>query len=480
MSLTILGLGPGAWEHLTLEAQAVLMQAQELYLRTIRHPTAERLPKHLKVFSFDHLYEAGPTFEAVYQAIIQEVLRLASRPGGVIYAVPGHPLVGEATVQALLPQARERGIPVRLISGLSFLDTALAALELDPLAEGVQVVDALEPKIDPTMPAIVAQVYDQRTASAVKLALLEMYPPEHRVTLVVAAGIPEQEKVVNLPLHELDRRPSFDHLTCLYLPPIKVEDNLGSFAALQHIMARLRAPDGCPWDREQTHASIKRHLIEECYEVVEALDEKDPDKLCEELGDLLMQIVLHAQIAAEAGEFEMRDVLRGISAKLIRRHPHVFGDVTVSSAQEVAQNWEAIKQTEREEGVSLLASVPKEMPALAYSQAIQSRAAKVGFEWPDFQGVLDKLREELDELKKAHTEEERLHEFGDILASLVNVARWLKIDAEESLRLANQRFYRRFSHMEKLAQERGTPLNSLTLDELDALWNDAKRREKAG
>ena len=255
---------------------------------------------------------------------------------------------------------------------------------------------------------------------------------------------------------------------------MNIEENLGSFAALIEIIAKLRSPQGCPWDREQTHASIKGNLLEEAYEALEAIDEGDMGKLCEELGDLMMQIVLHAQMASEEKDFEISDVLRKINAKLIHRHPHVFGDANAEDAQQVIANWEALKQ---EEGKgSLLAGVPKGMPSLAYSQAIQRRASRVGFDWEEVEGIIEKLAEEVAEVKKATEHQQRVREFGDLLFTLVNIARRLDIDLEGALRQANERFYRRFSYMEQVCQERGIALSSLSLEEQDALWEEAKGR----
>lgn len=247
-----------------------------------------------------------------------------------------------------------------------------------------------------------------------------------------------------------------------------------SFAALIDIIARLRGPDGCPWDREQTHLSLKPTLVEECYEVLEAVDEEDDEKLCEELGDLLMQIALHAQIADDQGKFSIKDVLQGINTKLIRRHPHVFGEAKVSNSQEVILSWEALKQKER--GVTpLLAGLPKGMPALAYSQALQQRAARVGFDWKDINGVIEKLGEEVEELRQSANPEERAREFGDVLFALTNVARWLDVESEEALRMTNERFCRRFGYMEKHCLEQGIALSSLSLDQQNELWEDAKK-----
>ena len=248
---------------------------------------------------------------------------------------------------------------------------------------------------------------------------------------------------------------------------------MDSFDTLVDIIAKLRSPDGCPWDREQTHFSIKGNLLEETYEVLEAIDEGDMGKLCEELGDLLMQIVLHAQMAREDKDFEMRDVICSINTKLVHRHPHVFGDAEAKDAQQVIANWELLK---REEGKgSLLSGIPKEMPALAYSQAMQRRVARVGFDWADVQGVIEKLAEEVAELQKATEHQHRVREFGDLLFTLVNIARRLDIDLEAALRGTNERFYRRFGYMEEVCQQRGIQLSSLSLEEQDALWEEAKR-----
>jgi len=251
--------------------------------------------------------------------------------------------------------------------------------------------------------------------------------------------------------------------------------DLNKFGSLAVIIARLRGPNGCPWDREQTHASLRGNLLSECYEALEALDEGNTQKICEELGDLLLQIVLHAQIARDAGEFEISDVIRGISEKIVRRHPHVFGTATAKDAGEVMHNWEALKRQEREEGTSMLEGVPKDMPALGYAYEIQRRAARVGFDWEDTAGVLDKLAEEVREYREAENPEAREREFGDLLFTLVNLARREGTDPEAALRGANRRFYSRFAYMERLCRTRGLDLAKLSLEELDGLWEEAKQ-----
>lgn len=507
--IIVVGLGPGDPKKMTIEAWDILRRARKVYVRTLHHPTVRGLPEGLEVESFDWAYEQASSFDAAYSSIASRLMALAGEPGSgdVVYAVPGDPMVGEASVQLLQTAASEAGVEVAIVSGMSFLEPALAAVGVDPLAGGLQLADALafdtdgeaggsgrslmrlRPPLDPTIPAVVSQLYSREVASSVKLALLEVYPADHQVLMVRGAGL-QSQRVTRLPLHDIDRAGSaVDHLTLLYLPPIGLEEALTLFRALEWIIARLRSPEGCPWDREQTHQSLKPHLIEETYEVVEALDAGDPAKLAEELGDLLLQIVLHAEIAGEAGDFDMGDVIEGIAQKLIRRHPHVFAGLEVSGSGEVLRNWEEIKRQERRDageedehtggkGRSMLSGVPRAMPALSYAQEIQDRARRVGFDWENIEGVLEKLTEELDELRQARTKAERREELGDLLFSAVNLARWLGVNAEEALRATNAKFRRRFEAVEVAAEAEGRTLSELSLQELDRLWEAAKHLEQ--
>ena len=254
-----------------------------------------------------------------------------------------------------------------------------------------------------------------------------------------------------------------------------VPEDLGKFASFTDIIARLRAPDGCPWDREQTHQSLRVNLLSEAYEVLEALDGGDNAELCEELGDLLLQIVLHAQIARDEGAFDISDVIRGIATKIIGRHPHVFGDAEANSSKEVMVNWEALKKKEKPHRESMLEGVPKAMPALAYAYEIQRRVARVGFDWEDVDGVVDKLAEEVREIREARNGEELADEYGDLLFTLANIIRRDGIDPETALREANEKFYTRFAYMEKLCRERGKDIGKMSFREQNALWEEAKK-----
>ncbi len=479
MPITIVGLGPGSPDLLTLEAWKALQHASTVILRTARHPTVPGLPKGPHYRSLDDHYEQATDFEALYEEIAREVLALAAQGEDVLYAVPGHPLVAEATVTRILALAGEQGIPLRIVEGLSFIEPTLTLLGLDA-ADGLQIWDALavarmhHPPLNPDAPALLAQVYSQAVASDLKLTLMNQYPEEHPITLVHGAGT-DDAHLEMLPLYALDRSGQISHLTALYVPPVS---RLGSFESLQDTMAHLRAPDGCPWDREQTHESLRPYLLEEAYEVLEALDTGNVDALREELGDLLLQVVFHCQVAIDEGEFRMADVIEHINHKLIHRHPHVWGDTAVSGAADVIRNWEAIKKQERRDNgqqkASLLDGVSRALPALAQAYGYQERAARVGFDWDHIEPVVEKIGEEIAEIQTAEDPEARRREIGDLLFALVNWIRWMGVEPETALREANLRFYRRFRYIEQAAEEAGRSLAEMSLQEMDALWEQAK------
>ncbi|MCD6286616.1 MAG: nucleoside triphosphate pyrophosphohydrolase [Anaerolineae bacterium] len=480
--ITIVGLGPGDAGDLTRDAWQVLQEAGEVWLRTLHHPVVADLPAGLTLHAFDEVYERSDRFSEVYGEIVQQILTLSRREQGVVYAVPGHPLVGESTVTRLLAVAREDKVPVRIVGGLSFVEPALTALGLDAL-DGLQIIDALDllslnhPPLNPDQPALIAQVYSRAVASEVKLVLMNQYDDEHPTALIDGAGT-QSERVQHLPLYEIDRQVA-SPLTTLYVAPL---EGVASFEGFQGTIAKLRAPDGCPWDREQTHETLRTNLLEECYEVLEAIDEGSPEALSEELGDLLLQVVLHAQIAVEDGEFRMTDVISHIDAKLKRRHPHVWAGVDVSGVGDVVANWEVIKQQERAaKGAgerSLLDGIPRALPALAQAVAYSDRAARVGFDRIEGDGVWGDLPEtvaadlaRLLAVLEAHLASEgHASLMGDVLLVISDWARRQHIDPESALRGANQRFAQRFSMLETAARERGVALDDLSPEDIHRLW----------
>jgi tetrapyrrole methylase family protein/MazG family protein len=359
------------------------------------------------------------------------------------------------------------------------VDALLAAAGVDPGA-GVQVVSIGHlPAVafDPSLPLILLPVLDARP--------VEVLPGRHGragAYAVLGALYPRDHELLELPGRSAQRLDQLDDEGLAgrswLVPALDALANLASPHGMAAISARLRAPNGCPWDRRQTHRSLRPYLLEEAYETIDAIEEGTPGDLAEELGDLLLQIILHAQLAAEEGAFDLTDVYRSIAAKIVRRHPHVFGAVEVDGVEQVVANWETIKADERAErgkaDEGAFGGVARALPALPASREIQERASTLGWDWAAIEGVWEKVGEELDELRHAATEEERLHEMGDVLFALVNLARWMKLDPEEALRTANHRWVARYRRVEALASRRGVDLASLSLDEKDLLWDEVK------
>ena len=479
----IVGLGPGDPGLLTLSAWEALCQAEHVVLRTSSHKVAAYLrDKGIAYTTYDDLYEAKGSFGEVYDAIVVDLIQRASSSSRLVYAVPGHPLVAERTVESLIAEADKHNIDVEIIPGMSSVEAVYAALKVDP-AHGVAVIDALDPEmfVDPRVGLIITQVFSRLVAGDLKLKLLEVYPAEHSVVTVRHAGttgcIIRPTTLAELDHHE------FSYADTVFVPSCSVARHAGiELETLRVIMERLRSTTGCPWDREQTHSTLKPYLVEEAYEVLEAIDEKSSDKLAEELGDLILQVVFHATIAAEAGDFVLADSIRLINEKLIRRHPHVFGNVIVDNSDQVVDNWQKIKQEEKalDSDQSVLASVPKNLPALQQAYKVQERAKRVGFDWPSIDGALQKVQEELRELEVARQEgnKQSIHdELGDVLFSVVNVSRFLGVEPENSLRDSVGKFRRRFALVEKAAAQREIVLSECSLEELDNLWDEIKLTE---
>ncbi|GLH63886.1 nucleoside triphosphate pyrophosphohydrolase [Parageobacillus sp. G301] len=483
-TIYIFGLGAGDIEQLPLGVYRKLKTASPLFLRTKEHPVVAALEDEGVSFtSFDSIYEKHEQFEDVYEEMTAILLEQV-KERDIFYAVPGHPLVAEKTVQLLLEAERRKECRVVIEGGQSFLDALFTTLKIDPI-EGFQLIDATSFQGDEwqlTKHTIFCQVYDSFIASEVKLTLMEQLPDDYPVYIVTAAGSKE-EKVTKIPLYELDRAVTLNNLTSVYVPPVREEKLLyHRFETLRRVIATLRGPNGCPWDRKQTHESLKRYLLEETYELFEAIDENDDEHMIEELGDVLLQVMLHAQIGEDEGMFSIDDVIRGITEKMIRRHPHVFGDIIVENAEQVVENWQRIKEKEKKDSSnSLLDAVPKSLPNILKAYEFQKKAAKVGFDWDDVKPMWEKVEEEIAEFKREtlaeqNTRSRLISEFGDILFALINIARYYDINPEEALHSTNKKFYQRFSYIEAQARKRGVALTSLSLAELDRFWEEAKEK----
>lgn len=481
--LIIVGLGPGPAGLITTETLHILKSSPTVILRTAKHPTIEELSAQgINFTSYDYLYEEKKTFDEVYHAIAADCLTRAKLSGEMVYAVPGSPLVAEKTVELIRAETKAQNIELKILPGMSFLEVLYTRLGIDPI-NGITVVDAAD--IDTLPPGlttglVVTQLYNRQVASDAKLSLMEYYPDEYEITLVRNLGLPD-ETIKSLPLYELDREAKIDHLTSLYLPPRGFSAQSFSLDPLIDVMARLRSPGGCIWDIEQNHRSLRRYAVEEVYEVLEAIELENGDKLCEELGDLLLQIVFHARVAEECGSFSMQDVVDTVTQKMIRRHPHVFGDISVRDAAEVVVNWEEIKKHEKGyDRKSVLDGIPAGLPSLMSAYKLQAKAAKVGFDWDTIDPVWGKIQEELAELQEAvKTGDSRLieGELGDVLFAVVNLARFLKTEPEVALTVTNNKFKRRFAYIEKVVMTKGLKWQDLNLRALDELWNEAKRAE---
>jgi tetrapyrrole methylase family protein / MazG family protein len=478
--IEVIGLGAGEIEQLPLGIYRKLTNMNHvLFTRTLDHPVIQSLSEEGVTFSsFDYLYEREKEFESVYQEIVKVLLETA-QDKDVYYSVPGHPMLAERTVQLLLEQ---KEVEVAIIGGQSYLDALFTSLKIDPI-EGFQFVDGTSftrEQLDYQHHIVFCQVYDRFIASEVKLALLEDLPADYQVTIIDAAGS-EKEKMITIPLEELDHRLEISNLTSVYIPPAPKQLLNHTFNRLREVIAILRGPNGCPWDKEQTHESLREYAVEEVYELIEAIDEQDDNGMIEELGDVLLQIMLHSQIGEDDGYFSINDVIQSITDKMIYRHPHVFSDVSVQSVDDVMTNWEALKRKEKGDvRKSVLDGIPKGLPSLLKAYKLQKKAAKVGFDWDQVVDIWNKLDEEIKEVKVAiesGNEEEVEKEFGDVLFVLANLTRYYKVNPENALSLTNRKFFQRFSYIEEKLHEKGKDIRQSTLEEMDYYWEQAKGRE---
>lgn len=478
--IEIIGLGAGDLEQMPLGIYKKLTAANKtIYTRTMEHPVIKSLKDEgINISSFDAIYEEEDNFENVYQRIVTSLIDIARKNEIIIYTVPGHPMLAEKTVKMLIER---NDVEVEVVGGQSYLDDLFTALKMDPI-DGFQFLDATSfnrNEINYRNHIIFCQVYDRFIASSVKLTLMEDLPHDYEVSLVEAVGT-EQEKIIKLPLEELDRTMEVNNLTSLYVPPAPNTILNHTFSNLREVIRKLRAPGGCPWDREQTHETLRSYSIEEVYELIEAIDAEDDEGIVEELGDILMHVLLHSQIGEDNGYFSIEDVISGITNKMIYRHPHVFGDTVAETSDEVATNWEALKKKEKgEKRKSILDGVPKQLPSLSRAYQIQKKAAKVGFDWDNVEDIWDKLKEEINEVKEVidlGNKIEMEKEFGDILFVIVNLARYYKINPEIALTQTNVKFISRFQYIEERFRSENKDIETATLEEMDVYWEEAKRK----
>lgn len=474
----VVGLGPAGRDLLTVATEQAIATTRPAFLRTGRHPAAEALcapegPLH-GAETFDDVYERSATLDEVYRTIVDALTAAAHEHGEVLYVVPGSPAVAERTVELLRSDDR---VEVDVVPALSFADLAWARLGVDPLSDGVRIVDGQRFAAEAAGergPLLVAQCDSRLVLSDVKLAVED--PPGEPVLVLQRLGLPD-ERIDEVAWDDLDRVVEPDHLTSLFVPrlaaPIATE--LVRLAELMHTLRRE-----CPWDREQTHRSLVRHLVEETYEVVEALEDVDVeagtgyDAMEEELGDLLFQVVFHAELAAEEGQFTLADVARTVHDKLYARHPHVFGDVVVDGAGGVEANWERIKRAEKGRA-SAMDGIPAALPSLLLALKVHERSERAGMPFPSVESAFAKVAEELAEVRA----DPGPGELGDLLFAAVGLAHELDVEPEGALRAAADRFATRFRSVEQQAAAAGLDLHAADQSTLDALWARAKHPEIA-
>lgn len=476
MRIVVVGLGPAGPGLVTVDALAAITRIPHRYVRTARHPSAGVVAP---ATSFDDLYDQVERLDDVYATIVERLVDAAREHGEVLYAVPGSALVAERTVALLSNDTR---VEVEIVAGVSYLDLAWAALRVDPVALGVRLVDGRDFAIEAAGergPLLVAQCDSREVLSDIKLSVDDVDGSDGPVVTVLQdLGLADQ-RVFDVAWADLDRSFEPDHLTTLWIPSLAVP--VGAELVRFHELVRtLRVR--CPWDREQSHETLTRHLLEETYEVLEAIDALDPENattyehLADELGDLLFQIFFHSVLGSETGQFTIADIARGIHDKLVRRHPHVFGTVEADTSSQVVTNWEQIKKLEKGTS-SLMEGIAGNLPSLLYATKVQKKAASVGFDWADVSGAFPKVAEETEELAtviESGDAKAIADELGDLLFAVTNVARHVRIDPEAALRAATAKFRERFAGVERLAAGRGLELTKLDLSELDGLWDEVK------
>ncbi|HOK49355.1 MAG TPA: nucleoside triphosphate pyrophosphohydrolase [Sedimentibacter sp.] len=473
-TIQIIGLGAGGEEDLTIRAHKALLEKIPTFVRTDRHPLVKELRKSINIVSFDDYFEKYETFDQVYENILHTLLEEARQHGKINYCTAGSPYFGDVVTKKLVNEYKGQ-INTIIIDGMSFLDKCI---KLSGYADykNIKILDCLEAdefSFDLNSLNIITQVYDRDLASNLKLSLMETYPEDTYALIIDVL----EKNVKKIPVFLLDQEKNYGFSTYFCILPIEISNNrVYNVSNLLRLTKKLRGPDGCPWDKKQTHDSIRQHLIEEAYEVVDAIDNNDVDNLLEELGDLLFQVVFHAQLAAEEGYFNFTDVVTKVCNKMYFRHPHVFGDVKADNIEEALISWENSKLKEKKltTYTDNLKNVPKALSPLSRSYKVQKRAAEVGFDWSDAQGALLKVKEELLEFIEAyedHNIDNMEEEFGDLLFALVNFARFEKINPDIALNRTINKFIDRFEYIEKNS---GKDLKEMTLKEMDELWEKSK------
>lgn len=478
LNITVVSLGPGDAGLLTLQAADKLRGAKHLVLRTGRHRAVAWLEEQAITFTtLDDMYDQYDDFDRMHAAMAKKLWMLSEEQGALTYAV-----IDAATDESVraLHRSRPKEGKLTILPGVSRADACLAALPEEQSGQ-VRILpaeDCMTAEHDPSMPLLITELWHPVLASQVKLWLTDVYDDEMTVMLYPSSA-KMNRKPISIPLMDLDRQRTYDHTVSVYIPAAPLTSRKRyCFADLVRIMSILRGPGGCPWDREQTHETLRKYLIEEAYETVGAIDGGDPDEIADELGDVLLQIVFHADVAKAHQDFTISDVTTAICRKMIYRHAHIFGGDHCETAEDVSQNWERLKKAEKglTTQASVLADVSQGLPALMRAAKVQKKAAQVGFDWDDAISALPKVSEEAAEVQaELEAQRDPAEELGDLLFSCVNVTRLCGLEPELVLKQATEKFIRRFTAMENAIISDGKPLEGLTLAEMDVYWNKVKQ-----
>lgn len=479
--LYIVGMGTGDMGDLTMKAIDRINSKDKKIIRTEKHPITNYLvEKGLEFESLDYLYESKEDLEDVYIEIVEKI-KVDIEGQDISYLVPGDPLIGEKTVEILL----KTGLDIEIISGISFLENILK-LSNKTIVDDIKVIDSTDikyGKLDINIDTIIHNVYNHRILSELKIILGEYYGDEHSIFLINNNGNINDVEISKIPIYELDRNKDILAFSSVYLPKVnKKEEHIYDFNDLVEIMDTLRGENGCPWDKEQDHKSLRRYLIEECFELVDAIDSGDVDNIVEELGDVLLQVLFHTNIAFEEGEFNIIDITSSLANKLIYRHPHIFLEKKVENSKEVVYNW--IKLKDSKKGLNSVREKLMDIPrasVLNRAYKVQQRAKAFGFDWDDIKGPLNKVNEEykeiIEELEKEPRNLERIEgELGDLFFAVVNLSRFLNISPEIALNKTIDKFINRILCMENMAEEKGYTLEGLSLEQMDELWERSKKK----
>ncbi len=477
--ITVVSLGPGDHRQLTVQSLEALRSARRLILRTAQHRTAAWLQEEGVAFeNFDALYDQYEDFDEMHRAMAERLWESAASAPVTFAVIDAQTDGAVRTLRASIPE----GGKVTILPGITMADACLALLPTEFEQTGsvriLPAIDALTAAPDPATPLFLTEIWDRVLAGELKLRLTDHYGDEARAVLF-PSSVNINRKPLTIPLMELDRQRTYDHTVCLYIPALGLQErDRYCMDDLLRVMHTLR--HRCPWDGEQTHESLRKYLIEEAYEAVGAIDEDDMDHLADELGDVLLQIAFHADIAVDSGEFGISDVTTAIVRKMIYRHAHIFGNVKCDTAEEVSASWEQLKKAEKglTTQASVLSDVSRGLPALMRAAKVQKKAANVGFDWDTAIEALPKIHEEAEEvLAEMQAGRDPGEELGDLLFSCVNVARLAGKEPEELLRFATDKFIHRFTQMENLIISDGKSPEGLTLAEMDVYWNRVKKAQ---